>query len=872
MKTPNIKQFVFATIAAFAFTQNASAQTNIAVGAPSGAARNDTYPAAGIGFYAPAAGTTVNALGFWDATSTGLLASHQVCLYQYAGTGSSYNLMATVVIPAGTVAPLVDGYRWVGIPTTTLPNNGQGGNYYVILASQGSDTWSSGIDNTPDMNPAIGTISGSGLFFNSNPSTLGEAQVTIDNEGGVDGYGGPNVGYFNPPLPELGVPVIITNLEPTAVAVPVGAAVAFSIVVSNSPPANLQWQFIANGVTNGINSGVVNVTNNGEVFSTLTLTNLQVTNSGSYQVEAVYAANSSVYIYSDVASLSVNGLINWIQTGAFTDDSVLALVGNPANEVYGVDFGGSGPLTTDNNYTFNDGPSSGDMLIAGSPAAATVYLNGPDGLDTTGDPNLDEVLADGLYGQTGNTGTLENLTVGQAYYVLVLLADTRGSAAGGSVFYCSDGVTFSPGQQYAFTNGVPALGGYMLGQFVAQSTNQPLTVFNVLGGATQYNGILVATSPVPTNAPIYLTSDISPGSATADSGAQVSFSASFGYSPPLNFQWQSVINGVTNTIAAGVVNTTNLAIVTSTLTLSNVSASASGNYRVEAINATNSSDFRYSSFASLTVVAANTWISAGVFTNDSVLTLVGPVSNVVYAVDFGGSGTQTTTNGYTFNDYLATGDVSLSGGSDYGGYMTGGATTGDNALDQVLTFGVYGAGTTGTLNNLTPGQTYNVLALVDDTRGGAAGGEYFIVTDGVTTSPAQQYAFTNGEPYVGGYILGSFTANSSTQPFTVTTSYSGVPGSYYGPQYNAVILATAPATPTLPMVAAPGVIGGNLVLTGTGGTPGRGYTLLQTTNLAPPVVWTTNVTGTLDGTGSFSNSIPILAGHAVNIFFRLRMP
>jgi hypothetical protein len=70
----------------------------------------------------------------------------------------------------------------------------------------------------------------------------------------------------------------------------------------------------------------------------------------------------------------------------------------------------------------------------------------------------------------------------------------------------------------------------------------------------------------------------------------------------------------------------------------------------------------------------------------------------------------------------------------------------------------------------------------------------------------------------------------------------------------------------------PHLAGGDLIVTGTGGTPGGGYTWLQTTSLVPPVIWTTNLTGTLDGSGSFSNSIPVDVNQLGGVFFRLRLP
>jgi hypothetical protein len=87
---------------------------------------------------------------------------------------------------------------------------------------------------------------------------------------------------------------------------------------------------------------------------------------------------------------------------------------------------------------------------------------------------------------------------------------------------------------------------------------------------------------------------------------------------------------------------------------------------------------------------------------------------------------------------------------------------------------------------------------------------------------------------------------------------------------NITVTRTLPI-PALPVLGTPRVSGGNLILTGTGGTPGAGYTWLGTTNLSAPVNWTTFSTGSLDGTGSFSNTIPIGASQKAS-FFWLRIP
>jgi hypothetical protein len=68
------------------------------------------------------------------------------------------------------------------------------------------------------------------------------------------------------------------------------------------------------------------------------------------------------------------------------------------------------------------------------------------------------------------------------------------------------------------------------------------------------------------------------------------------------------------------------------------------------------------------------------------------------------------------------------------------------------------------------------------------------------------------------------------------------------------------------------VSGGNLILTGTGSTPGGSYTWLTATNVASPAsTWTTNSTGVFDANGAFSNAIPVNHSEPAR-FFRLRTP
>ena len=117
----------------------------------------------------------------------------------------------------------------------------------------------------------------------------------------------------------------------------------------------------------------------------------------------------------------------------------------------------------------------------------------------------------------------------------------------------------------------------------------------------------------------------------------------------------------------------------------------------------------------------------------------------------------------------------------------------------------------------------------------------------------------------------SFTTGASVSgDLTIVLSVLGN-GTTIQADFDNVQLITTPVVVTAPTFGAPKVSGGSLILTGTNGTPASGYTWLVATNLSAPINWTTNSTGTLDGTGAFSNAIPINPAQPAS-FFRLRMP
>ncbi len=87
----------------------------------------------------------VNWLGYYDKDGDGLQNSHEVALWLQGGPGGSYSTpVASVTIPAGTAAPLINGYRWAQLAT---PVDMWYGSWYVIAATtDGVDTWGDLID------------------------------------------------------------------------------------------------------------------------------------------------------------------------------------------------------------------------------------------------------------------------------------------------------------------------------------------------------------------------------------------------------------------------------------------------------------------------------------------------------------------------------------------------------------------------------------------------------------------------------------------------------------------------------------------------------------------------------------------------------
>lgn len=209
------------------------------------------------------------------------------------------------------------------------------------------------------------------------------------------------------------------------------------------------------------------------------------------------------------------------------------------------------------------------------------------------------------------------------------------------------------------------------------------------------------------------------------------------------------------------------------------------------------------SFLSVGTCCADiTWISSGTFSTNSVQL----TQNLVYAVNVGSSSAVVdSATGVTFgaddgSNFL---ESATNGVSSAPVFLPSG-TTGDTAFDGVLNTGDFPSNFVDpivyTLENLTIGETYTVELLLADTRA-AFNGRTFTASQSNGGSPSitQTYAFADGTTAVGGFALGTFTADATTEAFQILNQDALPPagdGHFVGGQLNGVMLVQSTPEPS----------------------------------------------------------------------------
>ena len=371
---------------------------------------------------------------------------------------------------------------------------------------------------------------------------------------------------------------VATNIcLPVTAADVVGSQVVFLAAFSGTN-LSYQWQKISGGVTN-ILSGA-----NSPIF---TLTNIQLTDSASYQVKAtnttggVFLSTTGLLVVSS-APTAVSNIIttyaaqtgrgyagiytNFVPTWTTTSGSLIS--GQSPSSVGGGNFSQyfTGPVSVLTDGTFgwlNYWPNTGSspaLVTCGSSGGQSVTYTLP---TSANGYNISNIVTYGGWGDAGRDQqayTVYYSTVA-APTSFIQLCTVNYNPSNPSSVQSATRATLTPASGFLATNVAAVMFDF--------TTPAPEN------GYCGYSEIQVYGSlPLQQSIPYLLTNTL-PAAAVDVVGSQVAFTAAFSGVTPMAYQWQKIKNGVTNNIA-GATNTI--------LTLANLQLADAASYQLWASN------------------------------------------------------------------------------------------------------------------------------------------------------------------------------------------------------------------------------------------------------------------------------------------------
>ena len=677
--------------------------------------------------------------------------------------------------------------------------------------------------------------------------------ATLNNgaENGYVGYAEFQVsGTPSQPLPVSG------GITPASGYDVAGNSVSITASFSSTTPVTYQW--LKDGVA------MPNQTN-----TTLTLTNLQIGDTAQNPGYVLRAVNATGPSLSPACSFVVNPVP--APDGNNVIDSLAAQTGNtaifsptwsvasgsiisgavPTTGLYQTGFNrenaGGLPVLTDNQAGHVGSGNNSTLATLGTAGGQLMIYTLP---PSAGGYNISNIVTYGGWGDAGRNAqdyTVSYSTVA-APTTFILLDNVALDPNVGGVPNESR-VTLSPGS-----------GSWLATNVYAIEFNFNVTDKNGYQGYSELQLFGAPAAALSSQAPA-VAQDILPLTGSDIVGSSVNFQAKFAGSAPLQYQW--FFNGNAITAATGPI-----------LTINNLQLTNSGNYNVVAYNSfgtnsssTNTFTVNAAPAAVNGTVAAPAYQSAyaglgftPTWTLASGSLIAGQSPTAVGSGSFtleGSGGVSVLTAGSPGS--YAAGNLSLASAGPSAGtsvtYSLGTSPSGYN-LNQVI---VYGGWTDAGRDSLGFSVSYATVSSPS--------------TFVTLTSPQTTYSYSPpnaGAPTADRLTVSSATASPLAQNVaSVKINFTAVPNNWSG--YGQIQLLGTPSAASNPITFSRAILsGGNLILTGSGGSPNTGYTLLSTTNLTLPIAqWTTNTTGIFDNSGAFSNAPGVTS---TNTFFRLRTP
>lgn len=296
---------------------------------------------------------------------------------------------------------------------------------------------------------------------------------------------------------------------------------AFKVVATGTAPISYRWQ--RGAVGSGIFTNVPNdVRITGQTGTTLTITNLAVSDTADYQVVVTNLAGAVTS--TPPATLTVDPatpLFVWSLPATITTADVTL---NQAGSVVGAQvFGATPKVVVLGNGSSIDFKNDGGVATATGDGTFAGAFSG-----NTGNADFNAVLNQASYDGGVKTITLNNLVIGQQYAVQLFALDNRGGATGRRVNYQDPGNASD--LSATVTMGENA---YIIGTFTAPSTSVALQE-NLLDGGGNVNALVLRRL---TGLPVAPQITTTPASKLAYAGtpAQLTVGAN---GSSLVYQWQ----------------------------------------------------------------------------------------------------------------------------------------------------------------------------------------------------------------------------------------------------------------------------------------------------------------------------------------------
>jgi hypothetical protein len=352
-------------------------------------------------------------------------------------------------------------------------------------------------------------------------------------------------------------PIVTVDTTPNYETRYTGGSVTFSAAFDGNHPITNQWQVSADYGSTWVDLPA-------QTNTTLTLTNLQLSDAGLYRLAATNAIGGNA---SSGATLVVNDIslakYQWSAPVPFNGLNADQIMTNVSGAFVGcAAFGGTAYTVTLGNGRILNFTADGSIASAtGVGTAAGAYPAGT-GL-TTSNANFDAVLNRFSYDGGPKSISVNGLTIGEQYSVQIFALDNRSLGGGESNRLANfqdpyDAVdvsaTFKMGDNV-----------YVIGTFTAANTTETIQMNLPTGNNGSLNALVLrALSYTPANQPPTITAD--PQSKAVFAGRSASFTVEASSYVLPGYQWQAGPSGgpFTNLNDGGVIvgATSNLLVLT----------------------------------------------------------------------------------------------------------------------------------------------------------------------------------------------------------------------------------------------------------------------------------------------------------------------